>query len=299
MHRLLTILVIGIVLTAAHFVTAQQAARAWSTLPQADEPSFVLPTPVLKITALEFDGVASDVLLIRALMFIGSTQERAEISDVKKAEWKWFYDTLNASTDMDPYFEDAYYLSNAILTWDAGMVQEANMLLVKGSRYRTWDADLPFFLGFNHFYFLKDNKTASEYLMDASRRPGAKPLFANLAVKLASQENRTESAINFMKEMIGKTEDKVLLKKYETRLRALEATFSLEKGVERYRRKFGRLPHRIEDLVDKHVIDRVPDDPYHGSFYLGENGVVRSTNDQMGLPQRHKAGSQQLKRTGQ
>jgi len=299
MHRLLTIIVIGIVLATAHFVAAQQAARAWSTLPQADEPSLVLPTPVLKIMALEFDGLVSDVLFIKALMFIASTQERAEISGVKQAEWKWFYDILNASTDMDPYFEDSYYLSNANLTWDAGMVQEANMLLVKGSRYRTWDADLPFYLGFNHFYFLKDNKTASEYLMEASRRPGAAPLFANLAVKLAYQENRTESAINFIKEMIGKTEDKVLIRKYKTRLRALEATFYLEKSVERYRRKFGKLPHRIEDLVDKHVIDRVPDDPYHGSFYLGENGIVRSTNDQMGLPQRHKGGSQQLKRTSQ
>ena len=49
---------------------------------------------------------------------------------------------------------DPYFYANAFLPWDAHMTEETNRLLEKGSRYRDWDWMLPFFIGFNDFFFL-------------------------------------------------------------------------------------------------------------------------------------------------
>ena len=278
MQRLVVTIVL--VLAFVYLITADMAARAWMALPKEDAPPFVMPSPLVKIAALEFDGLASDFLFLKAFMFIGSTLKRTEIPRITQPEWKWFSDTLNAATDLDPYFEDPYYVGNANLIWDGGKIQEANVLLEKGNRYRTWDPEIPFYLGFNYFYFLKDNKKASQYLMEAAQRPGASPVFASLAIRLAYMENRTESTVAFLEELVRKTEDKTIKKKYQLRLEAFRAVIYLEQAMKSYRGRLGKRATTLEDLIREKIIVAVPRDPYGGAFYIDHTGAVRSTSDE-------------------
>jgi hypothetical protein len=278
MRRLL-ISTLLLILAVVHVFLLDRVVTAWSSLTQNEESSFVMPAPLLKITSLGFDGLVSDVLFLKGLMFIGSSLEQKGTIRVKPSEWQWFLAIMNRAADLDPYFQDPYYLGNANLTWGAGMINEANLFLEKGRQARTWDPQIPFYLGFNNFFFLKDNGKASDYLMEASRKPGADPVYARLAVNLAFKGNRTENAIGFLVELIRKTEDRSLRKRYETRLSAFNAVMFLEKAVERYRAKFNRSPKALSDLVTSGVIANMPEDPYGGTFYMEKNGAVRSTND--------------------
>jgi hypothetical protein len=272
-------LVIAIALLLAavlHVLSLGKAAEAMKTLPKDEEQSFVLPSPLLKIAALEFRGLASDIFFFESMMFIGGAQQRKETPRIKDWEWRGWAKSINASTDLDPYFFDPYYYVNAFLPWDAHMAAEANIILEKGSRYRDWDWMLPFFIGFNNFFFLQDENKAAEFLMEASRR-GGDPMYASIASRLAFKENRTETAIYFLEEIARKSDDNNVKKRFETRIRALRSIVVLEKAVSLFKKKYGKFPARIDELVGKDIISKIPRDPYGGNYFVDRDGKVKST----------------------
>jgi tetratricopeptide (TPR) repeat protein len=211
------------------------------------------------------------------MTFYGGKLIRKEV--LSEEEWAWIYKSMDIATDLDPYFLDPYYLGSVILAWEANQVKEANTLLEKALRNRTWDWTIPFYLGFNNFYFLQDNEKASEYLMEASRRPGANPMLVELAVKLSYKVKRTENAIIFLENILQRTDDEKLRREYETRLLALKRLLYLENGVAFYREKFGRKPRGLEELIQRGIIQEIPADPYGGTFHLDAQGRVGSTSN--------------------
>ena len=260
-----------------HVLSLGKASGSMHQLSLSDDPAFVLPSPVLKIAVLEHQGLAADLLFLRSMIFIGSALERKEVPRVREGEWKWFIAILDAATDLDPYFLDPYYFANAFLPWDAGRVEEANRLLEKGSRYREWDSMLPFYLGFNQFFFLQDDASALHSVSEAARRPDSDPMLASFASRLAFKGNRTETAVLFLEELAKKTEDEKNRKRYETRISALRSMLALNDAVASFRRKFGRPPADLEELTAARIISRIPRDPYGGTYYLAGDGQVRST----------------------
>ena len=205
---------------------------------------------------------------------MGSTYERKEDPRVKPDEWHWLDKVLTASTDLDPYFFDPYFLANAHMTWEGGMIRETNILLEKGTRYRDWDWTLPFYAGFNSFFFLHDNAKAAEFLVTASQRPGPSEQLLSLASRLAYKEKKTENAILFLEAVAKKTEDERLKKDYETRVRALQARLLLERSVSAYKEKFGKAPISLQRMIEKGIMKEIPRDPYGGKFSVSPDGEI-------------------------
>jgi hypothetical protein len=282
--RLLTAILL-LALVTGHVITLGKSADSMKRLPYDEGTSYVLPSPLLKIVSLDFDGLVSDYLFLKAIVFLGSAPEKQGVKGIKEQEWKWCYRILDAATDLDPYFIDPYYFANAFLPWDANMVKETNALLEKGSRHRDWDPFLPYFIGFNYFYFNHDNEKASEWLMIAARRPGASPGYAHLAVQLAFEGKRTENAIMFLEEILKNTDDDTLRKRYEARLNALQNLLLLENAVDFYKKKYRRAPPDLHALIEKKIISHIPQDPYGGMFYIDADGMVKSTSKLMTAPQ--------------
>lgn len=276
-----------VILISIHIVSLRNISDEVKLIPKGEDTVYIMPPAILRITSLEFRGLASDFLFLKALVFIGSTLERTESPKVKAWEWKWIYNTLEASTVLDPYFLDPYYLGNANLTWGAGMIREANTLLEKGTSYRKWDHLLPFYEGFNYFYFLGENQKASEALMEAARRNNASPLYGDLAVKLGYKEKRTENAILFQDYILQHTDDPLLQKEYKTRLKALQGIRVLEKAVDGYRKKIGREPVNLDDLIRMHILAELPKEPYGGTYYIDAHGEIKTTSESHLMPYQH------------
>lgn len=269
------------VLSILHIFMLGKTAEIARNLPHDDATDFVISGPLLKIISLEYDGLLSDYVFIKGMVFLGNRLDKEKKLHLSKQDWRWVNQIFSISTDLDPYFVDPYYVVNAFLTWDGNMVQEANSLLEKGSRAREWDWSLPFFIGFNEFYFLENNDKASHYLMEASRRPGANPILADLAARLAFKAKKTENSILFMQEMLRKTEDGSLKEQLEIRLEALQNILFIEQAVKRYHDRFRRGPAKLKDLVAKGIIREVPQDPYGGSYFIDTDGAIRSTSSQL------------------
>jgi len=278
-RQILLPILVAACLLPAYFHSLSAVAEQNKKVQQSGEFSYVLPSPLLKIASLEFDGLASDYLFLKALTFYGSTFERKERPRVKEGEWDLINDLLEASTDLDPYFFDPYYFASANLTWEADRPKETILLLAKGSYYRDWDWTIPYYMGFTEFYFLKNNRRASEFLMEASKRQDAPPFLGTLAVRLAVKGERTKIAIDFIRDTLEKTKDLRTRKELETRLVALQRIFELEEAVSSFKLKQGKLPAHVKDLLDQGLIRQIPKDPFGGRFYLDNEGEVRTTSD--------------------
>jgi hypothetical protein len=299
MRTQLIIVLLLVLITLQVFVLGR-ATEENKKLPMSQDDGYVISSPILKIAALEFDGLASDFMFLKALVFVGSTFERQKMPNntgiplinqetqwIKEWEWRWLYNVLDSSAGLDPYFLDPYYFANANLTWGGGLIQETNLLLEKGNRYRNWDWLLPFYIGFNNFYFLHNNDIASEYLMEASRRPNGSPSLASLAARLAYKDKRTEYSILFLEEILKNTTDEVIKNRYKTRLQSLNDILYLEKAVIAFKQKFRHNPDHLDALIQKHIIEKFPVDPYRGKYYIDSQGKVRTTSESMLVPYQH------------
>lgn len=186
--------------------------------------------------------------------------------------------TAEVVTRLCPYYYDIYYIANGYLSWDFGDVENANRFLIKGIEFspRRWIFYL--YLGFNYFYFLKDNEKGAYYLEKASEISG-RPFYAHLAAKLLYASGKTEVAMGIVKNMLENTKDDGWRKSLEIRLKALEAIYTIEKAVESFREKMGRNPEKIGELVKAGFLKSIPEDPYGGEFYLDKDGNVKTTSN--------------------
>jgi tetratricopeptide (TPR) repeat protein len=278
MPSLLIILFVLFLSIIGNSVTIPKVSHERDALRSKEGVGFLLPPLIAKIVALEYKGLLSDAIFSRAHTFYGGKLIRNEALSEK--EWSWIFNSLDLSTDLDPYFLDPYYFGATTLAWDADKVTEADMLLEKAMRRRTWDWTIPFYLGFNHFYFLRNNEKASEYLMEAARRPGGLMGFApTLAARLSYKGRQTENSIFFLEEILRKTDDEKTRYIYELRLNALKKILHLEKASDFYKKKFGRYPKNLNQLVATKVIKEIPQDPYGGKFYIEGDGTIKITSD--------------------
>ncbi len=237
---------------------------------------YVLPSKITKPASLEFSGIVSDFLFLKISTFFGGKFINQERMNSRHAEF--LYESVDILTDLDPWFWDAYLMADMILAWDFKRVDLANKLLHKAAKYRTADFKVPYYLGFNYFYFLKDNANGARYMMQAARLPGAPSYLSALATRLAMYQNQHGPAIVFLNDILKTTQNPDLARQLARRRNALIILDKLEKQVDAYKAAFGKWPEKLSDLVDRGLIDAIPDDPYGGTFFLMKNKRVFTTS---------------------
>lgn len=238
---------------------------------------YTMPSKIIGPASLEFKGLASDFLLFKFMTFIGGKIVEKDV--ISPLQWKALTQTLDTITDLDPYFWDAYMFSEVFLAWDARRFEDANRLLLKGTRYIPEDYRVFYYLGFNYYYFLKDNENARKYLMEAAKCTGASSYIASLAARLSVVTFRHRDGIEFLKEMLKDSRDKAVQDKFKVRMTALEIMEYLEQKIAEYRKIYSDNPTTLDQLVDHGLIAKIPDDPYGGRFFIMKNGRVYTTSE--------------------
>lgn len=237
---------------------------------------YTLPSKVSGIIAMEFKGIVSDFLFLKMSTFLGEKFMNREGLEGQHGDY--IYNSVDVITDLDPWFWDAYLFSNTLLTWDFGQIDRANTLLFKARKYRSRDFKVPYHIGFNYFYFLRDNRNGAKYMMEAAKLPESPSFLATLAARLSMYQNEYMPAILFLEDILKKTRNPALAKQIETRLKTLIILDDLEKKVREFRKRYGSFPLKITDLVQKGLIKAIPGDPYGGEFIILKNGRVYTTS---------------------
>ena len=110
-------------------------------------------------------------------------------------------------TSLDPLFRHAYSFGGVVLALEESSAQQSVDLLRKGMDYFPADWRLPFYIGFDYFYFFKDADRAADYIKLASMLPGHPEYLPRLAASLLSKSGRLEAAVAFLKTVAANTDD--------------------------------------------------------------------------------------------
>lgn len=237
---------------------------------------YVIPSKFSRILSVGHEGLLSDFLFLKTATFIGGRGIASQL--MTEADWDFVKQSLDVVTDLDPYFLDPYVLAEGLLAWDAQRPEMANELLMKGVQYRDWDWHLPFYVGFNNFYFLKNYEQASGFIMQAAELSGSPGYLKTLGARLAYYGGKSKTAVLFLEEMLAETHDPRLKKRLLKRLVALQRAVLIEEAIDLFEMKEGRFPHGLHELITFGCMTAIPEDPYGGEWVILKNGRVFSTS---------------------
>lgn len=246
-----------------------------SSRSQEFHAGYVPPAPFVRLFSFGYEGIVSNQLFLKLITYCGDHILSGRALD--EAGWDYFQQAADVVTDLDPYFQDPYFLTQGFLTWEARRFDEANAILKKGAAHRTWDWRFPFFIGFNYYYFLNDYHNGAEWIMKAAEIPGSPPFLPTLASRLSYYGGEPRTAIAFLREFRAQVAAPSLHASIDRRIRAFEIADQLETAIAAFKDRFGRHPGTGE-LVKYGFLDEIPPDPYGGNWIINSDGRVFSTS---------------------
>ncbi len=270
--------------------------RSMRSKPFAEKLGALPTVATLKFLSADQRLFVGSSLVMKVIIYFGGLTERAKNRIIIPPDYPAMSRTIHTAVKLDPYNSDAYYFAQAFLTWDARQFAIANDLLREGMKYRTWDWQLPFFIGFNYGYFLKDYRNAAHYYKKAAELSGQE-LYASLAGRYLQEAGQTDQAIAYLEIMAKGARNPVAKRSFFIRLTAFKRAKLVEDARDAFRKRKGRLPSSVAELVDGGFLAMAPVDPYGGEFFIAPDGSVGTTSKfafkGSGGQSRDKGGAQQ------
>ena len=241
---------------------------------QSQNTGWMPPPEYLKMMSFGYDQVAADLLWLKSLQLLGA-------NNLTEKEYEWLYQALNAITTLDPQYAYAYQTGAIILSELAHRVDLSNKLLEKGLKHLSSNWQIPFYLGYNHFFFLQNYRQAADYMAMASILPGHPSYLTNVATRLYAEVGQVEVALNLIIPVWQHTQDSQLKTSLERRIRELiieRDIHRLEDAVRQYRASHGVYPPTLSAMVEKRFLQSVPHEPFGGEYwYEPESGKIQSS----------------------
>lgn len=248
--------------------------RQRPSLARAEELSYLPKGEYLKLAVLGYQQMAADLIWLKAVQHLGEQHQT-------RAGYLSAYHAVDVLTDVDPTFVFAYQAAGTVLGVWAGLPRESIALLTKGMRHHPEVWQLPFYVGYDYFYELHDPVMAARYFRMASVLPGAPDYLPRLAARMTVEVGDPRAALEFLQRLYQQTEDERVRQGLARRMKEVIAERDirfLEEGVRRYKARYGKLPVKLEDLVTRAIILKIPEEPFGGIYELQASaGTVTST----------------------
>ncbi len=161
-----------------------------------------VPEPAhAKLMSLGFGPVLADYYWIQALQLVGGADRSTDLHGDKIA------DLIEVVTTLDPWVDHPYRFAAVWLTESVEDVLRANRLMRRSLSYHPDDWRNYFYLGYNHFFYLEDNRAAADVLEAAIDMPGAPGYLGAFVTRLRADGGSLEAAALFLAELIRNETD--------------------------------------------------------------------------------------------
>ena len=228
----------------------------------------------LKPALLGYHHLGADILWLRLLQVIGKKRNSED-------EYEWIYHALDVVTTLDPQYAYAYYAGGVILGDLANRPDLSNRLLERGVKANPDEWNIPFLLGYNHYFLLGDPAKGAQYIMQAASLPGGPSYLPGLATRMAAEAGSPETALAFLEARLRETQDPEMRESLAKRMKEViieRDLHILESAVEVYRRQHGALPATLTDLVATGILHTLPQESFGGDYRLNsKTGAVSSS----------------------
>ncbi|MNX68907.1 hypothetical protein D3C86_1001080 [compost metagenome] len=166
----------------------------------------VVPNPqVAKLVVSDFDNLWADALWIQVLLHNGEQLMR---EDGQQRDFSGMYEALDLATDFDPRFHEASIFGSWSLS-DAGKVEEARQLLIKGMHRNPSMWIYPYQLGFIEFLYARRYAEAAEHFSRAASLPDGPPGAARMAAGMYAKGSKADMAIATWKNIHAKGDERI------------------------------------------------------------------------------------------
>src|SRR5437667_2521014 len=246
------------------------------------EVLYISSPTVLKRISLGYGGLLADVYWTRAVQYFGGKHHNGA------QHYALLAPLLEITTRLDPQLLVAYeYGANFLAPKPpdgAGMPRRAIELAEYGIRNNPNEWKLYYQLGFIHYMELQDYAAAADAFDRGSRVPNAHPWLKLLAAQMAEHAGDLQTARMLWTTMYQSTHDQSIRANAAAHLRALqvdEDVLVLERLVNIYRDKTGRVPDSFSDLAAACLLRGTATDPLGHAYKLMPDGhvVVRVPDD--------------------
>ena len=265
------------VFLAGYILVVFVLADYMRTKPFVEKLGYIPSVNTMKVLAADHKQFFGAALIMKVLIYFGALLEHSQNNLLMPADYPAMSRTIDAALKLDPYNMDGYYFAQGILAWDVGKAELANKLLESGMKYRTWDWQLPYFAGFNYAFFLKDYGNAARHYQRAAELSG-NAMFMNLAGRYMQRSGNTEMAVAYLGMMAKGAHQDSLRRTLLIRRTAFLEVLMIEKARDAFSQRYGRLPGSLDDLAHGGFLQKIPQDPYGGKFFIQNDGSISSTS---------------------
>jgi hypothetical protein len=121
--------------------------------------------------------------------------------------YSWIYRAIDIVTDLDPAFSRAYQFGGLLLSSPGPSLAMGDALFEKGEKHNPTVWELPYYRGFNDYFYRQNYAAAAAHVSRAARLPGSPSGLANFATSLHVRAGSREAAIDFLSTLIDETDD--------------------------------------------------------------------------------------------
>jgi tetratricopeptide (TPR) repeat protein len=258
-----------------------------------EDTLYVTSGSVVRRLTGAYHALAADGYWVRAIQYYGGTKQRLTsntlapepppmIAAIDTEDYRDLYPLLDITTTLDPRFNIAYRFGAVFLAepypGGPGRPDLAIKLLEKGLRERPDKWEYMQDVGFVHYWYRHDYRTAAEWFDKAARVSGAPWWLKSLAATTLIQGGDRQSSRTMWEAIKQSAEVDWLRRDADRRLaqlRALDEIDILQELVDRVQSQTSVATDSWMSLVQTGRIRGVPLDPAGVPYEIGPDGRVR------------------------
>jgi tetratricopeptide (TPR) repeat protein len=251
-----------------HAIDAQLAAT------HQEQDDLVLRSgAMLKAMSLEYAPLTADLYWTRVVQYYGNKHIRQD------GNIDLLWPLLDVTTTLDPNLIVAYHFGGMFLSDSpprgAGKPELGIQLLQRGIRanpeYWRFYEDL----GAIYYFDLRDYPKAAEVFLEGSKKPGAMIWMKTFAARISEKGESLETSAMLWSEVYNSTSDPNIKKNAEMHLQLLRARADcdeLNKLAAQYKKRTGRPPNNVRDLVNAGFLPALVVDPVGVVYWFDLEG---------------------------
>lgn len=284
---------LAVILMAAAVRVQAERERRYPTEAAGSDEVYLTSGPVVRRLSLAYTGLVADVYWIRTLQYYGGTKRKlaseftalippAALAADPDVGYPLLYPFLDLTTSLDPRFNVAYRFGSIFLAepfpTGPGRPDLAVALLDKGLRERPDKWEYMQDIGFIHYWYRQDYRTAADWFDKASRVPVAPWWLKSLAATTLVRGGDRQSSRRMWTAIRESAEVEWLRQDAERRLlqlRALDEIDQLQPRVSAFLKHTGQRTTTWRELVRSQVVPGVMADPSGTPYELAPEGTVQ------------------------
>ena len=215
-----------------------------------------LPAQVQQIVLGFLRHFAAEVHFVRAAVFLGTPPD---LIVKEEAYAGTLVQTFDVASELYPEFVDTYYLAQSSLAHiSPAFAGKVIGILERGIDALPGDLVLPFFKGFDHFYYRQEVGYAAKIFAELATRPGCPTWLGHLAAIFSAQGGELSAGLMSLRVMFATEENKAIRERYAADIVSFENALRIQDATIRYHQKYQKYPTQLRNLIPEYF-ERLPD----------------------------------------